>query len=189
MTARRELPALRALIWDELAQAAASREHAWRTAVLATVHAEGADARTVILRETDAARQTLVFFTDARAGKVAQIQAQPLGTVVMWSAALGWQLRLKVALTLHADGLAVSSRWARLQHSRAAQDYLSPLAPGQALTPPPETAPPSAPGPAAQRAHFGVLEAQVQRIDWLALQAHGHERAVFDTEGARWVQP
>lgn len=44
-------------------------------------------------------------------------------------------------------------------------------------------------GPAAQRAHFAVIEARVLRCDWLELDPAGHRRAVFDADGARWVQP
>jgi hypothetical protein len=36
-------------------------------------------------------------------------------TLCLLSAALGWQLRLNVALVLHTGGLQVSSRWAQLK--------------------------------------------------------------------------
>jgi hypothetical protein len=183
---------LRQRLWQELAQCTIDKAHPWRKPVLATAcEPGGADARTVVLREVDASHETLIFFTDARAGKVAQILAQPQGTMVMWSAELGWQLRLKVALSLHTDGLAVTSRWARLQHSRAAQDYLSPLKPGQALAPlaHPVTEASTASAPGEQRHHFAVVQARVLAMDWLALRPEGHQRAVWDAEGARWVQP
>ena len=97
------------------------------------------------------------------------------------SAALGWQLRLSVRLEIETSGLAASSRWARLQMSPAAQDYLAPRAPGTAITTPPER---------ESRAHFAVVTARVRSMDWLALdRAAGHRRAVFDDRGARWVQP
>lgn len=176
-----ELEQIRERLWAQLEAAAAERGHAWRTPVLATVGGPaGADARVVVLREVDAASRSLVFFTDARSPKAAQIAAQPAGTLVMWSAARGWQLRLTVVLEIETSGLAVSSRWARLQMSPASQDYLAPRPPGAAMTTAPER---------ESRAHFAVVTAQVQSMDWLALDPAGHRRAVFDEHGARWVQP
>ncbi|WP_374567926.1 pyridoxamine 5'-phosphate oxidase family protein [Ideonella sp.] len=178
-----DLGALEARLWDELVTAARTRGHAWRTPVLATAGgAAGVDARVVVLREVEAPTRELVFFTDARSPKLAQIAAHPQATLVMWSAELGWQLRLGVQLGLENSGLAVSSRWARLKMTPAAQDYLSPLPPGTPLGahPAPER---------GSREHFAVVTAQVRVMDWLALDPAGHRRAVFDGHGARWIQP
>jgi hypothetical protein len=41
-----------------------------------------------------------------------------------------------------------------------------------------------------ERAHFALLEAGVQSIDWLELHAQGHRRARFSIDAtARWLQP
>lgn len=176
------IEAVRAAVWRELERAAASRNHAWRTPVLATGDGRGADARTVILRDVEPDQRVLRIFTDARSAKAAQVQAQPDGMLVMWSAALSWQLRLRVQLTLHTDGLGVSSRWAKVKLTPSAQDYLSPLPPGAALGAPVQPQRDS-------REYFAVIEALVISIDWLELHADGHRRAIFDAAGARWVQP
>jgi len=172
-------------VWHELGQAVQCPGHAWRVGVLATIEGDAADARSVVLRECDAARRTLLIYTDARSPKVAQMAAHPLGTLVLWSETLGWQLRLRVRLGVQTGGLAVSSRWARLKLTPAAHDYLSPLPPGSPL---PGTA--RAPAPVREsRQHFAVLTAQVQAVDWMELHAQGHQRAQFDGSGARWVTP
>jgi hypothetical protein len=143
----------------------------------------GVDARSIILREVDHTSRRVVFFSDARSAKVWQIGRQPAGMLVLWSPALGWQLRLQVALEVATSGLAVSSRWARLKMTPAAQDYLSPLPPGSALAHP-------APAPErSTREHFCVVTAQVRRLDWLELHEQGHRRAIFDAAGPRWVVP
>lgn len=175
------LPEIEAALWHELHGAVRDKAHAWRTPVLATADGDGADARTVVLREVEAEARTLLIFTDSRSAKAQQVAAQPQGMLVMWSPALGWQLRLRVALTLETEGLRVSSRWARLKLTPAAQDYLSPLPPGSALgSPAPER---------HSREHFAVLAARVQSVDWLELRAQGHRRARFDAAGARWLVP
>jgi hypothetical protein len=167
--------------WQQLERAAAEPDHAWRTLVLATTDGHLAHARMVVLREVDAGARTLRFYTDARAAKVAQLGAHPRGTLLAWSAALGWQLRLRCRFEVDHGGLAASSRWARLRLTPAAQDYLSPLAPGSEIGT-------HQAGP-APREHFAVVSACVEAIDWLELHAEGHRRALFDAQGPRWVQP
>ena len=44
-------------------------------------------------------------------------------------------------------------------------------------------------GARGERAHFALIEATVDSIDWLELHAQGHRRAAFDAAGARWLQP
>jgi hypothetical protein len=199
-----DLAEIEAAVWRELERAVHGRDrhqpgaqaHAWRVGVLATRDGDGVDARSVVLRELDSATRTLLVYTDARSPKARQIAQHPQGTLVLWSAALGWQLRLRVALTLETSGLAVLSRWARLKLTPAAHDYLSPLPPGTAIDGPQggpvegHTAPHAAAHPSREsREHFAVIAAEVRAIDWLELDARGHRRAVFDGGPARWVTP
>ena len=93
----------------------------------------------------------------------------------------GWQLRLRVQLSVETAGLTVSSRWARLKMTPGAHDYLSPLPPGSAIDQPlPER---------GTREFFGVVTATGGAVDWLELHASGHRRASFDAEGCRWLVP
>lgn len=231
------LDAIHRACWQQLALATHARGHGWRRLALATVaqdlaHADGppqadaptavanvptavadvrtvvADVRTVVLREVDADARLLVFYTDSRARKVAQIRAQPQATLLAWCPSLGWQLRLRARLAVDTGGLAVSSRWAQLKMHPAAQDYLSPLPPGTALpvqhgtaTPPPDGGAPPPPPEAApphdghapdrsSREHFAVVFATVEQIDWLELHPEGHRRAGFSAEGrGLWLTP
>ena len=175
---------IEAAIWRELLQAINGRGHAWRTAVLATLDGDSADARSVVLREVDVAQRTLLIYTDARSPKVHQAAAHPQGTLVLWSDALRWQLRLRVALSLQTSGPDVEQRWARLKLTAAAQDYMSALPPG-AARPSLESELQGQQG----TAHFAVLTAHVQSADWLELHAQGHRRALFSAAGAAWLTP
>jgi pyridoxamine 5'-phosphate oxidase len=178
------LAEVEAALWQELERAVRKKAHGWRTPVLATVAARGdaveADARTVVLREVNAAAKELLIYSDARAAKALQLRANPRGTFVMWSKDLGWQLRCQARLSLQDEGLAVSSRWATLKLSPAAQDYLAPLPPGSLLTAAPAV---------AQREYFAVITAVVEEIDWLELHLLGHRRARFSGGLAQWLQP
>ena len=174
------LPEIEAALWRGLVAATQRGPHPWRNAVLATTDGEIGDARTVVLRSADHASQRLTLFSDARATKVAQLSAHPVGTLVLWSPALSWQLRLRVRLQAHTDGLAVSSQWARLKLTTAAQDYLSVQAPGSALD--------AALQARGERAHFALIEADVLAVDWLELHPQGHRRARFADGQAIWLQ-
>jgi pyridoxamine 5'-phosphate oxidase len=196
MTARlQQLDEIEQSIWSELESCVALRQrqrgrgepvesqppHAWRVAVLATVDDGQADARSIVLREVDAAEHRLIFYTDARSPKVRQIEATPQGTLIFFSRELGWQLRMQVRLAVETTGLAVSSRWAKLQTSAGADDYLSAAAPGSPLDAPLADL--------GSRGHFAMIEAMAESIDWLELHPQGHRRAHFGPHGAQWLQP
>jgi hypothetical protein len=176
------LALIEASVWQELQHAAQHTGHEWRTLALATVAGDEPQVRTVVLRETEAAARELIIFTDARSPKVAQMRSSPIGMLLCWSSRLSWQLRMRVALDVQTTGLKVSSRWARLKLTPAAQDYLSPLPPGSPVADrfEPER---------ASRSHFAVVSARVLSIDWLELHADGHRRAHFGPDGAQWLQP
>ena len=180
------LAKIEAEVWRQLELATHDKHHAWRAPVLATVDGDGADARTVILREVDAHQKQLLTFTDDRANKVTQLLRHPRATLVMWSPALGWQVRCRVFLTLEMTGLAATSRWAQIKLTPAAQDYLARLPPGAPLDVAEAVAVASEP---LQREYFAVVSAQVLTIDWLDLHRSGHRRARFDGSGSQWLQP
>lgn len=190
-----ELRAQGAALWAELVRAAGTRGHPWRQPVLATLcTTRGAQARTVVLREVDPVARELLVYTDTRSPKVAQLDHDPRAQIVCWSPALGWQLRLRCEIDCETDGLDVTSRWAMLRHTRAAQDYLSPLAPGSALPAGAGGVVDAAAAAAGEpRGAFAVLRVRVLEMDWLSLDPDGHRRAVFDFRdaagGGRWLVP
>jgi len=178
------LAEIQAAVWAQLQAAAGDSQHPWRTPVLATINGHLADARTVVLREVDLRDRRFMIYTDERAAKVPQLLSHPVGTLVMWSHALGWQLRCRVHLALEMSGLATTSRWARIKLSPAAQDYLSPLPPGAELD---EAA--AAGRATVARDYFSIITAQVLSLDWLELHEAGHRRARFEGKQATWLQP
>jgi hypothetical protein len=167
--------------WLELAKATRDRDHPWRVMTLATAAEGRADARLVVLRDIDEVKRRLVFYTDARSPKVAQMTACPQATLVGWWPQTAWQLRLGVAVEVHTDGLEVSSRWARVKLSPSARDYLAALPPGTAVDRfQPER---------GSREHFAVVVAHIQDMDWLELHVDGHRRARLAGANSSWLTP
>jgi pyridoxamine 5'-phosphate oxidase len=178
-------------IWHHLHSACADRQHGWRTPVLASTDLAGyPTARTVVLREADAALQQLVMFTDKRSPKVQELQRQPRAMLVFWCAKLSWQLRAVVQVQVLTHGPRVERAWERLQHSAAAADYLQSAVPGAAQ--PAGTPVPTAPATASlsPAAHqLGILVATVQQLDWLELSRQGHRRVLLTQSSVQELVP
>ena len=168
--------------WQELERAVGDRQHDWRLMTVATVDGEAADARTVVLREARRATRTLRFYSDARAPKVRQLARNPLGTLLLWSNRLGWQLRVRVRMHVATGDAETSPHWARVRLTPNARDYLSFYAPGSEL-------PSALSATPAAREHFAIVTADVLWFDWLELHPDGSRRARFEPGGARWLQP
>jgi pyridoxamine 5'-phosphate oxidase len=174
---------IRHRIWMELGRATQDPHHAWRTPVLANTGEDGLPhARTVVLREADANTSHLRFYTDSRSAKISQLSDRPGAVLVFWSKRLNWQLRVRVSITTHAAGPVVEAVWARVSQSAAAGDYLSPCAPGSALSA-------ATPATAQQKHHLVVLSAEVHDIDWLELARGGHRRARLRADTWEWLTP
>ena len=176
---------IRHAIWQHLTRACHDRHHAWRTPVLATATPEGdVNARTVVLRATNAAQHTLTAFTDHRSAKAAELAVQPKAMFVFWSTRLKWQLRVRALVTVQTSGPEVDAVWQRVQQSAAAGDYLAPAAPGTPLAQLDASA-----APMAAKHHLAILTAQVLEIDWLELGATGHRRARLGPDTWEWLTP
>ena len=176
---------IRQRIWAELQRAVNDRHHEWRTPVLATIGADGLpEARTVVLRQAQASSASIVFYTDSRSPKVAELQATPHASLVFWSKRLSWQLRVRTQMSVQTSGPEVAATWDRVRQSPAAGDYLAAAAPGAAL--PDASAPPV---PADVQHHLGIVSAQVLAMDWLELARTGHRRAVLTATGFEWRMP
>jgi hypothetical protein len=154
--------------------------HDLRIAALATADAAAdGDSPGVVLREVDAPERRLVFYTDARAPELRRLESHPEGTLTFRSRRLGWQLRMRVRLAVEKDGLAVSSRWARLQTRAGADDYRAAAAPGSPLDPPLAAL--------GVRAHFALIEAMAESVEWAELDPSDARRAECGADGPRWV--
>lgn len=175
-------PDIRQRIWLELQRATQDRHHEWRTPVLATLGTDGApQARTVVLRHTNAKLACLLIYTDSRSPKISELATNPCVTLVFWSKRLNWQLRVRADMSVQTTGPEVEAAWVGVSQSAAAGDYLSATAPGDVL--------PVAPATPSTLHHLVVLTAQVRRIDWLELGRAGHRRAVFDANTWEWRAP
>ena len=189
---------------DRLVRANADRRSPFRLPVLASVGADGlADARTVVMRRFERQSSEIIIFSDARAKKIDDLSARPVGALTWWDKAASLQVRGRAVFRVETSG----EGWARDLKAvldAGAGDYISVVAPGRLLAGSSMVAPgPSGrEGPGSGAApddgettgvHFARLIGMLTELDVLYLARDGHRRAKFDFQtqagwSGGWVQ-
>lgn len=185
MTWADSLPDLHARAWMHLRAGVADAAAPARQVALASVALDGgAELRTVVLRDADAAAATLSIHTDLKTAKVAELVAEPRASLLAWIAEDALQIRLRVTVAVVA-GPVVDPLWRRVPEPARVNYGGDPL-PGQPLSEASDFQPRS------ERGRFAVLTATVREMD-LVWQGDGpRRRAVFraqDGFAGQWVAP
>jgi hypothetical protein len=148
-----------------------------------TAGANGPQVRSVILRAVNAVEHQLVFYTDARSQKMAEIAHDPRIALLFWNARNNTQLRVCGKASPESSELIVNSCWDRIP-DYARKDYATLSAPGQVLG-----------GSDLRhdfeiaRRNFVVLNVNVQSMELLVLKREGHVRVGFEKrEGGNWQE-
>ena len=181
---------------DRLTRSANDRKSPMHTPAVIT---SDVDARTMVLREFDASAWTLRFHTDARAPKVAKIEADPRMAVLLYDKGAKVQIRVRGTGRILREGDLVERAWSRSDNF-ARRCYLGegPGAVGEApfsgLPPEFEGVEPNDQQVIPARENFAVLLIELAELDWFYLAHTGHVRAQFERGGSgewagRWVSP
>ena len=186
--------------WTLLTDGSRNPKDAFYTGTLGTLSPEGPSLRTVVLRGADPQQRTTVCYSDVRAGKVAELLANPAVSWQFWDDGRKVQLRLTGRATVHTGDALADGHW-QLTSPSNRRSYLAGPAPGTAQPFPTsglpaglDTREPTEAESAAGRPHFAVIVTQVERLEWLWLARGGHRRAAFryaETElaEATWLVP
>lgn len=166
-------------LWGYLADIAADSSNPARVLTLATIDSEGQpQARSVILREV--APWSLTIYTDRRSPKVSQLKQQPRAQLVLWDREKRWQLRCLAKAEVITTGAETEQLWEKIKDTHAAQDYLTPQAPGEVL---------DINTLAQEEPQLAILRCHLTEIDWLELRRQGHRRQRLTPEGAQALVP
>jgi pyridoxine/pyridoxamine 5'-phosphate oxidase len=166
-----DLAAVQREAFNMIGRGVADRRHAFHTPVLVTHGIDGfLAARTVVLRGFDATERVLVFHSDRRSRKVAELAADPRIAAVFYELKNKIQVRVDGWASVHVVDGVTAAAWQRLAvFSR--RGYLS-LPPGSASSAPSsglpaalETRVPDAEEAEGGYANFAVILAQVHRLD------------------------
>lgn len=164
----------------ELFRSNADRKHPFRFFFLAT-SGSYPELRTVVQRQVDPNLQVL-FYTDSRSPKVAQMQQQPEVSALFWHPKKQLQVRLKgAAQFIDASHPEYVDYLARVQQSPSTKDYRSLQAPGTAL------GKGEAPAYGAQW-HFLAVLIQPHELDVLQLQREQHLRCRYRLQAGHWQE-
>jgi pyridoxamine 5'-phosphate oxidase len=201
MTDDMTLPDVVADCWRRLGLGAADAASPFRFPVLAThgLTQAGAPipaARTVVLRAADPVRRELVFHTDRRAMKAAEIAVAPRVTLVFHDPVDQVQLRVVANASLHSGDARAESAWAACSPS-SRRLYRARRGPGATIDGPfdwDEGAASDGDGPENEgQENFAAILCEPLSLDWLELCDPTHRRAVFQWAGdrfmGRWVVP
>jgi pyridoxine/pyridoxamine 5'-phosphate oxidase len=182
-------------IWRRLSD----ENSAFRWGALATQTAQAPRLRMVVVRKVLPLERTLLFYTDKRSAKVAELLANPAVGWLFYDDASKIQIRLEATATLHTDDFLAHASWQETPLTNR-REYLSTMPPSTPVAEPlsglPEevlqkelTIEESEKG----RVNFMVVASRIHTMDWLHLDRQGHQRAQFShTENgasAHWIIP
>ncbi len=176
--------------WHRLRSACDEVDNPLHTPAVASMNEmNGVTVRSVVLRKVDSQTRRLVFHTDRRSPKFADLLNDPTVAWLFYDPAIRLQLRIHTRATLHTNDAVAQEQWATLPE-RSRQMYRTPLPPGAAvdhmLLEPPA---PHGDG----RDHFAVVACRIESIDWLYLHPKVHRRARFGWEDeqliCQWLAP
>ncbi len=180
-----DLQRLKESLWEALYAGGQNAHSPFHTPAFATSDNGLCRVRTVVLREVVAAERSLIFHTDMRSPKIAQIQEHRLVSWLFYDAEQQIQIRAEGEAFIHYDDEAARQAW---HHSLLSSrlNYLAESAPGTIVDAPLSGLPdaliersPTAEEAEAGWQHFALVQTVISHFDWLYLSAGGHRRAEF----------
>jgi pyridoxamine 5'-phosphate oxidase len=166
----------------DLHAGATTPTHPYRWPVLSTVAADGGpDSRVVVLRRFDPDSRLLVFHTDVRTPKVADLRRDTRCGWLFYDPDDRLQLRVRALADVHhADPFARREFDALPPMTRAS--YASVGVPGdeEGIDAPFDYPPKPPVDEAVAFGHFAAVACVIERADVLELHPTGHRRAVFE---------
>lgn len=177
-------------LWKRLQHARSDPAHPFHLPAVASVNEiEGVTVRTVVLRKVDPDARSIVFHTDRRSDKFADLLQDPTIACLFYDPRERLQLRIHARATLHTQDAIAHEQWVAASESTRSI-YRTPLAPGSVV----EKLQTSRPAPVGDgRDNFAVIVGHVEAIDWLYLHPDAHRRARFSwQEGTmthQWLAP
>jgi pyridoxine/pyridoxamine 5'-phosphate oxidase len=178
-------------IWQtvvhELHRGALDPKHPLRFANLGTIGKHGPEVRTVVIRSIG---KNLEFhcFTDYRSEKVAELTANPIGTLHFYHSQKRVQIRIKAEVEMHHQDTVAKDFWKKVPNE-AKNAYTYTLAPGTPISDP------KAGFDWAEKMDdqfFTVLKFIPQSIEALQLNGLRHLRILFSKKESwegQWLVP
>jgi len=172
-----------AAAWHLLELAAKGFDEPFRTPAVASAGLDGPDIRTVILREALPQQRRVLFYTDARSPKVAQMDRHNAITWMFYDPVRRLQIRAWGRASLHGDDLLASRCWDECS-AASRRNYCGLQVPGSALE---EQGQDVSMGNPDGRENFLVVATEFSQLDVLLLGAKSNRRAGLAWNGSVWT--
>ncbi|MCF8262796.1 MAG: pyridoxamine 5'-phosphate oxidase family protein [Melioribacteraceae bacterium] len=180
-------------LFEKLKLGAEKANHEFHTFSFATIYNSVPKIRTVVLRKVDIEKGEIIFHTDIRSGKIAEIAENPMVSCLFYSRLLREQIRIEGNAKIFTKGELFEKQWLNsLPNSRKC--YLAENAPSSKIDKPISTIPekfskrnPTSGESESGKKNFAVVTIKIEKIDWLYLRSGGHIRALFRKEGNDWL--
>lgn len=177
-------------LWNQLHEATIRSDHPFHLAGVASLNEiQGVTLRTMVLRKIDPDTRSLMFHTDRRSPKFADLLQDPTLACLFYDPQARVQIRVQARATLHTQDAVAQEQWKALSdHSRLL--YAFSLPPGTEIDSP---FPPTRVPLHEARDHFAVIVAHIDSMEWLYLDPQSHQRLSFTWQNekviARWLVP
>lgn len=158
------------------------RKHAFHTPIFSNSNNNGVNSRTIVLRNFNLNKMTLIFNTDYRSPKINDLKKNHQTNFVFYDTDIKIQLRIKTITKIHNNNSTTLDSWkdTRLFSRKC---YLTQKAPSSITLEPEDGIPDHLKGINPNKneselgyLNFSVVENFIQEIDWLYLAASGHRR-------------
>ena len=172
--------------WIRLLNGSLRTKDAIHNPAVANVNRYGVNIRTVVLRAVDTSQKQLIFHTDIRSGKWADLEKQNQLSWLFYDPAARVQIRAAGFSTLHTSDTLADAAWKK-NKPNSRKIYMGGNSPSQISMLPVsglpaafETTDPSQEESEAGRKNFGIVVTTVNWMEWLWLNSKGHRRASFN---------
>ena len=188
-------------VWKKLVNGAIKKKNGCRTMCVATVSkTHECTVRTVVNRKADELQKKIIFYTDVRSRKFADLQNDNQVALLFYDTRQNMQIALKATVKIHNNNELAQNRW-KATSLKARLAYMTVDAPNTKSELPTlgyseqylVTIPTEAESDVFS-SNFAVIECQVHAIEFLWLHFSGNRKANFTykngvLENGYWAVP
>jgi hypothetical protein len=187
-------------IMTECSIATKHHKHELRQLYLSTFGEKYPELRTLVFRRQNLKEGHLIFHTDIRSKKFAELKNNPHASLMGYNHSKKYQIRFRGVVTMHVQDAIAMSDWNNLSAS-SRRTYLTQHSPGEFSSGPSSGFDENSIDPIPEEemselglSRFVVCVFKAQQIEWLFLNPEGHRRALytFDSKSnwlGQWLQP
>lgn len=178
-------------IWDCLDRAVAGKNQPFKTMQAATIGLDGSpNVRTVVLRRVSEPQSEIIFHTDLRSPKIAELSREPRIALVGVDPVRNLQIRATGKAEIIRSGPERLEAW-KSSPDHTLTVYRTALAPGTPIDSPDQAFGSGSAIAGEQKGfdNFCVVKVHIESLEWLEHSNNDHhERALYRREGECWSQ-